>query len=428
MGRYVKVVIDTTGLYKVGARGWSDVGIVGCGVGSGFTVNTAYVIRSPLDAKTLFGETSALYKSILLLFSNGASKVIAVPADVAEQTPETFSGDDSETEFTLSGIPAQPMGAVTISAVPQVEGTDFYVDYGNGKVIFYTAPAIGVNNISITYSLHTSVQLNSALSEMENQNVQLLVGAMIFDAALIGNLKTHCDTMKTVNALIGVFMLKYGETTVTLATTLASECSILLGHKSLKDPAAALCGVIAGLRPWKDLTMKYVSDTEQSGVFSNTEQTAFDDAQIIHLFDPPKLTGSSVVVSLGTTLDDTATLIFIDQVRVAHHIAGVLEFGLTNPNVIGAMKMNRNGLRELNAYITSLLNPWVKAGEIDNFTINNPALTLFEIDEPTAPDISNMAALQSSRKLNGAYVCGAEVVYSGTIIYIEFNLSLVGGV
>jgi len=428
MGRYVTVVINTDGLYQVGARGYSDVGIVGGGVGAGFTVDTPYTINSPADAKVLFGETSALYQSILLLFSNGASKVIAVAADLEDQTPETFDGTGSQTEYTLSGIPAQPMGAVTIDAAPQYEGEDFYVDYGNGKVIFYVAPAVGTDNISITWSLHTLTFVNAALTVMESQNVQLMALAMVFETSLLSAFKTHCDAMKTVNARIGCFMLKNGETSTTLAATLASECSVLVAHKSLKDPSSGVCGKIASLRPWKDLTMKSIGDLVNAGNFSNSEQSAFDLAQIIHLFDPPKLTGTGVVVSLGTTLDDTGTLIFIDQVRVAHHLAGVLEFGLTNPNVIGEMKMNLNGLRELNAYISSLLNPWVKAGEIESFRIENPALVLFSIAEPTAEDISNMTALQTSRRLNGAYVVGVELVYAGTIIYIEINASLVGGV
>ena len=115
MGRYLSVTISTEGLYRVGSRSFGTVGIVGHGVGAGFSVDTAYTIRSPAEAATLFGATSALYQSILLLFSNGATEVIAVPAAAtAEGASEDFNGDGSTTEFTITKIPVQPIDQVEI--------------------------------------------------------------------------------------------------------------------------------------------------------------------------------------------------------------------------------------------------------------------------------------------------------------------------
>jgi len=424
----VNVKLSTEGLYKVGVRSWGDVGIVGRGVGSEFTVGDSYVIRKPSDAKDLFGESSALYNSILLLFSNGATKVIVVPAAVTAQSQETFSGDANQTEFTLSEIPAQPMDSVQIASVPQIEGEDFYVDYGNKKVIFYDPPASGTDNITIDYSLHTLLQVQNALTVLEDEDVQLVLGAMMFDSALLGAIKTHCIAMENESPRLGIYMLKNGETDTTLATTLGSKLSTLIAHKSLKDKAAALCGLIAGLKPWEDLTMRPLLNTEQSSRFTSTQVAAFDAVHIITAIDPPKLTGNAFVVSTGWTLDGTGSYTFIDQIRTAHHIASVISYGITNPNVIGKMRMNRNGLRELDSYMRSLLNPWVKAGAIDGYDFSNPAKDLFELDNPNSSDIAEIQALQASRRLEGAYIIRAECIYSGTIIYIDFELSLVGGV
>lgn len=428
MGRYITVNISTSGLYQVGSRSWGTVGVIGRGVGSNFTVGTAYVIISPTEAKELFGETSALFQSIVLLFQNGATSVIAIPTGVEAQTPETFNGTGSQTEFTLSDIPAQPLDVVTVSSVEKIEGVDFYVDYGNKKIIFYTAPATGTGNVSITYSQHTTVTVGAALTVMEEQDVQILVGAMMFDSSLISLIKTHCVTMLNSSARIAVYMLPKAVTDVALATTLASELSILVAHKSLKDASAGLAGLISSLRPWKDLTMKEVKGLEQSGKFTSTQIAAFDAAKIITMFDPPKLTGNGVVCSTGWTLDTSGTLQFIDQVRVAHHIASVLEYGLTNPNIIGEIRINRTGMRELDAFIRSLLVPWVNAGELDGYEIDSPARTLFELDTPNTDQVNAIIALQASRRIKDAYAITIKLIYSGTVIYIEINAALTGGV
>ncbi len=430
MGRYIKVTVSTEGLFAVAQRSWSIIGVVGRALGSNFTVNTAYLIKTPTEAKDLFGANSALYKSILLAFSNGATDIWAVPAAVTEETPEAFAGDGDTTEFTLSKLPTQAIDEVTINAVVQVEGTDFTVDYSNSKIIFAVAPPTGspAGDIIVTYSTHSTVQLEAALTEMENHDVNLIFGAMIFDSTLLVVIKAHVDAMEATSSRMGIYMLKNGETTVTLATTLQSELSILIAHKSLKDAAAACTGRIASLRPWDSLTLKDVGDLEQSSKFTNTEVAAFDAVFIVTMLDPPLLTGIAVVFSNAWTLDAARTLGFIDQVRVIHYITSILELGLTNPNVIGKMKMNRSGLRQLNAFTASLLNPQLNVGAIDNYSIVNPALNLFEKPNPDAADISAIQSLQASRRLNGAYKLQIQVIYAGAIEFISMELELTGGV
>ena len=429
MGYYITVTISTAGLYAVQPVAWSNIGIVGKGVGSNFVVDTPYTIKSPLDAE-IFGVTSALYQSILLLFSNGANNITAVAADVtaSAQSPESFNGDDSATEFTLTDIPSQPLEDVSVESVPQIEGTDFYVDYGNKKVIFYTAPVTGTDNVVVTYKEHTTAQIQSALAVLTTLNVQVIVAAMTFDITLLGDVKTHVDSVASTNPCIAIYMQTNGETAVTKAATLESELSVLIAHKSLKDVAAAVAGVIASVRPWIDLTLKGVKDIQQTEEFTSSQFTAFNTAKMIIMHDPPKLTGTARVISKGFTLDAGTTLQFIDQVRTVQYVAAILETGLTNPNVIGTMRMNRTGLRQLQSYIRSLLNPLVNAETIDNYNIDNPALRLFETANPDAEDITNMTALQTSRSLSGNYAIVIELVYSGTIQFIAVNASLVGGV
>ena len=88
MGRYIKVTVSADGLFAVAQRSWSIIGMIGHATGSNFVVGTAYTIKSPTEAKDLFGSDSALYNSILLAFSNGATEIIAIPAAVTSETQE----------------------------------------------------------------------------------------------------------------------------------------------------------------------------------------------------------------------------------------------------------------------------------------------------------------------------------------------------
>lgn len=64
---------------------------------------------------------------------------------------ETFSGDASETEFTINSKPLQCINTVKISSIEQSKHIAYTIDLRNSKVVFASAPASGTNNISIDY-------------------------------------------------------------------------------------------------------------------------------------------------------------------------------------------------------------------------------------------------------------------------------------
>lgn len=79
---------------------------------------------------------------------------ISDPRVRATTKTQTFSGDDSTTEFTLvptTGDTAQWIDSVSISAVSKSKWQDYYIDLQNQKIIFTTAPAADSNNISVTF-------------------------------------------------------------------------------------------------------------------------------------------------------------------------------------------------------------------------------------------------------------------------------------
>jgi len=86
---------------------------------------------------------------------NQLRKRITDPANRATTNTETFSGDDSETDFQLSNANLSYISSVSIGAVEQRLISDYKIDFGTGgvagKIKFNSAPATGTDNISVTY-------------------------------------------------------------------------------------------------------------------------------------------------------------------------------------------------------------------------------------------------------------------------------------
>ena len=63
----------------------------------------------------------------------------------------TFSGDGSTTEFQLPYpyFPIETVQDVSVGGTSQTEGTDYAMDYWDGRLIFSSAPASGTDNISV---------------------------------------------------------------------------------------------------------------------------------------------------------------------------------------------------------------------------------------------------------------------------------------
>lgn len=69
------------------------------------------------------------------------------------ETTNTEEFDGAATEYTLT----PPSGslacitAVTVDSVAKTKWKDYYIDWQNSKVIFYSATAAGIDNVDITY-------------------------------------------------------------------------------------------------------------------------------------------------------------------------------------------------------------------------------------------------------------------------------------
>ncbi len=110
-----------------------------------------------------FTETSKVCKRVVIdtettAISSGADwfdqvvtpdNISTVVELVTNTATETFSGDDSETTFTLANTPVS-VTSVTVDGSARSAVTDYTVS--GSTITFETAPATGTNNISVTYT------------------------------------------------------------------------------------------------------------------------------------------------------------------------------------------------------------------------------------------------------------------------------------
>lgn len=69
---------------------------------------------------------------------------------------ETFDGDNSETDFTVTNTNLLCINTVTVGGVAQTKYTDYDIDLRNNKIVFATAPPVGVGNVAIDYDYNAS--------------------------------------------------------------------------------------------------------------------------------------------------------------------------------------------------------------------------------------------------------------------------------
>jgi hypothetical protein len=210
-----------------------------------------------------------------------------------------------------------------------------------------------------------------------------------------------------------------------------SSRMVLVAHKSRDDVAAAVAGRIVRYDPWISLTMKEVTGISQTDRFSDSEIAVWLDpeaqgiaqARVNPIIDPEFLAGAGLVMGESYTADGTGQRLYIDIVRTIDDLAFRLKASLTNPNVIGTMRVNRVGLTGLRTLVSALLDARVSAGEIESYTVDIPLLALLQKDpgQRTAAETQQINDVQNSRRLEFS----VSVDYAGAIHYLIVTLRFV---
>jgi hypothetical protein len=210
-----------------------------------------------------------------------------------------------------------------------------------------------------------------------------------------------------------------------------SSRMVLIAHRSRDDVAAAVAGLIARYDPWISLTMKPLTGINQTETFTDAQVLTFIDpesqglaqARINPIIDPEFLAGAGLVMGESYTADGTGQRLYVDIVRTLDDLVFRLRAHLTNPTIIGTLRVNRPGLTGLSTVVAALLDSRVAVGEIDSYTVDIPLLGILmkESAQRTAAEVQQINNVQNSRRLEFS----VSVDYAGAIHYLVVTLRFV---
>jgi len=372
-------------------------------------------------------------------------------ADLRMDSDGAFTSFDAQTQFPVNpatGYPERPAAggnpARPITAL----------DYGLGDLASAVNLAL-VNGAVQVWAFRTdragaAPTLDDAFTDFANRQLNVVFLANNTAASAISDLRDHVEAASPNDAggggtrpRIGVAMLpREGWTSnggnpqpsqrlSDFGIDWTSSRMVLVAHKSRNDVAAAVAGQIVRYDPWISLTMKEVTGISQTDKFSDSEiavwldpeSQGIEQARVDPIIDPEFLPGAGLVMGESYTADGTGQRLYIDIVRTIDDLAFRLKANLTNPNVIGTMRINRPGLTGLRTLVSALLDARVAAGEIDSYTVDIPLLAILMKDPPqrTPEETQQINDVQNSRRLEFS----VSVDYSGAIHYLIVTLRFV---
>lgn len=279
----------------------------------------------------------------------------------------------------------------------------------------------------------TLVSVKAALAKIEGYDVQVVALAGIVEEAdnayISDALANHVTASATER--IGVFQLDKAEDASTMPTAigglLTANSSRLFGvaHNSDSEVACAVAGLISGLKVYQSPLVKPIENVTQTVGFTRTQISALETLQINVLGKPTYGTSNSPVLLSAYTLGTSAAGInFIDTRRVIDDLAYQLKATLTNPNIIGEVRINKTGLATLLNRMSGLMQNCVTSGEIDSYSINIPVLNALSKSASSRSDaeITLIETARTSRAVSGQIA----VEYSGVLhlINIAVNISV----
>jgi len=277
----------------------------------------------------------------------------------------------------------------------------------------------------------TLAAVKEALAKIEGYDVQVVALAGIpetADNAYISDALANHVTAATTER-IGVFQLGKGEDATTMPTTigtlLTSNSPRLFGiaHNSDSQVACAVAGLITKLKPYQSTLLKSIESVSQTVGFTDTQISALRTCQINTLVDPVYLTSSSPVLNASYTLGSSASgLNYLDSRRVVDDIAYQLKATLTDPNIIGEVRINKTGLSILLNRISGLMQNCITAGEIDGYEVSIPVLNALSKDVSSRSEAEKtlITTAGTSRTVAGAVA----ITYLGVLHLINLDVSI----
>ena len=158
-------------------------------------------------------------KQELVIFLRNQN-VFTISTREVTTTTDTFSGDDSETEFDLAHTNVKNVRLVSVDSGAKIFGTDYMVDYEGdnvGRVTFSTPPAGGTDNISIQYdygsndrifpdwpknSLGLSNYPRIAVDVILAATEEIAIGGAVTRSDVTASMTAFANSTKTVDDLL----------------------------------------------------------------------------------------------------------------------------------------------------------------------------------------------------------------------------------
>lgn len=324
-------------------------------------------------------------------------------------------GDTTETDPILIGTTGEAATTFGTSAL----GLGVTAALVNGA-----ANVWAVDSGTVTLS-----SVKAALAKIEGFNVQIVALANIVETAdnayISDALANHVLAASTDR--VGIFQLAKGEDATDMPTAisglLTANSSRLFGiaHNSDNDVACAVAGLIARLKiDASPLEQPLVGVTQTVG-FTRAQVSALETLQINVLVKPTYASSKSPVLGSAFTLgSSSAGINFIDTRRVIDELSYRLKVTLTNPNIIGTLKINKTGLSILLNKLSGLMQDYVDNGPIDSFNVVIPVLNALSKTERSDAETTLIGTSRTSRAVSGSI----EVEYSGVIHFINLTVSM----
>ena len=276
---------------------------------------------------------------------------------------------------------------------------------------------------------------DAGLAALATENVQIVaLAGQPLDAtsgAAGGSIRALADHVTSVSNTggdglerIGIAMLARDATDPTIVTgALAGERLVYVAHKYDDDVAAAVAGTIAGYEPHVSMLFKPVAVSSAS--FTSAEINELNGSEtftsgpagrgVNWLVDPPLIPGQAVYLGEGYTGNPGGKK-YIDIVRTIDNVTFLLKARLIRS--IGNVRISRAGLRTLGAQIEAVLEPLIRQGVIEGYTIYIPVLQLLDKPVRSPADDLQINNAQSERVVEVIVA----VDYAGAIHRIALTL------
>ena len=135
------------------------------------------------------------------------SQIIIVGGEEIQEQTDTFTGDASTKEFSLTYAPDNPLTHVKVTGAAKTEWADYQVNYETGDLHFETAPPSAADNVEVKYNYRkiitaeasdTSVAYTKRTEKVYEKSIQDKSIAQDYADALLADKKTKKTSYKVV--------------------------------------------------------------------------------------------------------------------------------------------------------------------------------------------------------------------------------------